>query len=216
VESNFMTPLVTRAEIHRNAAMHAVGARLAARTGIAPTECDRLDLYSCFPSAVRLQLRELGIDASRQLTVTGGMTFGGGPLNNYTLQSLVKMCSLLREEPDAYGLVTAVSGIVTKFAGAVWSCQPPTEQVTLDDVSDEARAGTALVPVDVDYAGEATVAGFTVVHERGAATAAVAVVQTPDGARDVVTSTDLELAAAMARDEWIGRTVRVADGTFTA
>ena len=99
VESNFMTPLVTRAAMHRNHAMRAVGERLAAHTGIAPSDCELLDLYSCFPSAVRLQLRELGIDVARQLTVTGGMTFGGGPLNNYTLQSLVKMCAGYANNP---------------------------------------------------------------------------------------------------------------------
>jgi acetyl-CoA C-acetyltransferase len=214
VESNFMTPLVTRTDIHRNPAMHEVGVRLTARAGVAPADCARLDLYSCFPSAVRLQLRELGIDPERQLTVTGGMTFGGGPLNNYTLQSLVKMCELLRDEPDAHGLVTAVSGIVTKFAGAVWSCRPPAGRVALDDVSDESRSATALVPVQVDYAGDATVAGYTVVHDRGAPAAAVAVVDTPEGARTVATSTDVDVAAAMTRDEWIGRSLRVHDGTI--
>ncbi|HEY1739168.1 MAG TPA: acetyl-CoA acetyltransferase [Acidimicrobiia bacterium] len=211
-ESNFMTPLVTRAAIHRNHAMHAVGERLRKRAGIAPADCDVLDLYSCFPSAVRLQLRELGIEATRQLTVTGGMTFGGGPLNNYTLQSLVKMCELLREQPEARGLVTAVSGIVTKFAGAIWSCQPPEAASAIDDVSDVARAATELVAVDPDYEGDATVAGFTVVHEHGTPTAAVAVVDTPSGDRSVATSTDPALAAAMASDEWIGRTVTVRAG----
>jgi acetyl-CoA C-acetyltransferase len=213
-ESNFMIPLVTRAEMHRNAAMRAVGERLEARTGVAPSACAHLDLYSCFPSAVRLQLRELGIDAARQLTVTGGMTFGGGPLNNYTLQSLVKMCEVLRAEPDEYGLVTAVSGIVTKFAGAVWSCRPPDADVALDDVSDEARAGTPLVDIDADYAGAATVAGYTIVHERGAPSAAVAVVDTPAGARTVATSTNVDFATAMTRDEWIGRSLQVAAGTI--
>lgn len=217
VESNFMTPLVTRAEMHRNHAMHAVAERLTNNAGIAPADCELLDLYSCFPSAVRLQLREIGIDATRQLTVTGGMTFGGGPLNNYTLQSLVKMCQLLREQPEAHGLVTAVSGIVTKFAGAIWSCRPPSGASALTaDVSDAARAATDLVPVDADHGGAATVAGYTVVHERGNPTAAVTVVDTPSGARSVATSTDRELAAAMARDEWIGRAVTVRDGQLVA
>jgi acetyl-CoA C-acetyltransferase len=208
-----MTPLVTRAAMHRNHAMRAVGGRLAARTGIAPADCELLDLYSCFPSAVRLQLRELGIDATRPLTVTGGMTFGGGPLNNYTLQSLAKMCDLLRERPDAYGLVTAVSGIVTKFAGAIWSCRAPADgSVLTDDVSDEARVATGLVAVDADHEGAATIAGYTVVHEHGTPTAAVTVVDTPTGTRSVATSTDPELVTAMARDEWIGRTVTVRSG----
>ncbi len=103
VESNFMTPLVTRSAMHRNPAMWVVGERLRARTGTAPADCELLDLYSCFPSAVRLQLRELAIDSARQLTVTGGMTFGGGPLNNYTFQSLAKMCALCASNPRRTG-----------------------------------------------------------------------------------------------------------------
>jgi acetyl-CoA C-acetyltransferase len=142
------------------------------------------------------------------------MTFGGGPLNNYTLQSLAKMCEFLRADRDAYGLVTAVSGIVTKFAGAVWSCRPREAVVAIDDVSEEARAQTALVPVDADYEGNATVAGYTVVHERGAPSAAIAVVDTPAGARTVATSSDVDFATAMTRDEWIGRTLAVRAGTI--
>jgi acetyl-CoA C-acetyltransferase len=215
-ESNFMTPLVTRAAMHTNAAMGAVGRRLTERAGIAPDDCARVDLYSCFPSAVRLQLRELGVDATRrELTVTGGMTFGGGPLNNYTLQSLVKMCELLRAEPEARGLVTAVSGIVTKFAGAVWSCTPPSSDVAIDDVSDATRAATALVDVDAGYEGGATVAGFTVVHDKGVPAAGVVMVDTPNGTRTVATTTDAALASAMADQEWIGRTVDVRATAFT-
>ena len=33
------------------------------------------------------------------VSVTGGMTFGGGPLNNFVFQATVKMAQLLRREP---------------------------------------------------------------------------------------------------------------------
>ena len=38
-------------------------------------------------SAVEVFAAELGIDPARDLTVTGGMPFAGGPLNNYVLQA---------------------------------------------------------------------------------------------------------------------------------
>ena len=53
------------------------------------TDVDQLgpvDLYSCFPSVVQIAAAELGLpvdDPARPLTVTGGLTFGGGPGNNY-------------------------------------------------------------------------------------------------------------------------------------
>ena len=69
---------------------------------------DHVELYSCFPAAVRVQQRELGIPLSRRVTQTGGMTFGGGPLNNFVIQSWVKMVERLREDQGSRGLVTAV------------------------------------------------------------------------------------------------------------
>ena len=64
------------------------GRRALAHAGLAAAELGPLELYSCFPVAVRAQARELGIDEARPLTVTGGMTFAGGPLNNFVLQAL--------------------------------------------------------------------------------------------------------------------------------
>ena len=43
------------------------------------------DLYSCFPSAVEVAMKEIGIadDDPRPISVTGGLPFFGGPGNNY-------------------------------------------------------------------------------------------------------------------------------------
>src|SRR5688500_11392021 len=51
-------------------------------------DVDHLDLYSCFPSAVQVAAAELGVGLDRQLTVTGGLGFAGGPGNNYVLHSI--------------------------------------------------------------------------------------------------------------------------------
>ena len=56
-----------------------------------------VDLYSCFPSAVQIGATELGLGLDRQLTVTGGLTFAGGPLNNYVMHSIATMVGVLRE-----------------------------------------------------------------------------------------------------------------------
>ena len=36
---------------------------------------------------------ELGFDLSRQLTVTGGLSFAGGPWNNYVMHAIATMVS---------------------------------------------------------------------------------------------------------------------------
>ena len=50
-------------------------------------------------------------------TVTGGMTFGGGPLNNYVLQSTARMAQVLRDDPSAAAWSLAISGMITKQGG---------------------------------------------------------------------------------------------------
>ena len=86
-----MVMLSERAELHRSPAIAANGRALSELTGVTASEVKHLDLYSCFPSAVRVQAAELGLAADRPWTVTGGMSFGGGPLNNYVLQSHARM-----------------------------------------------------------------------------------------------------------------------------
>lgn len=82
VESNAMIMLTERTEPHRSPAITANRRALTELTGIAPADADFVDLYSCFPSAVRVQAAELQLASDCPLTLTGGMSFGGGPLNN--------------------------------------------------------------------------------------------------------------------------------------
>ena len=73
--------------------------------------------------------RELGLadDDLRPLTVTGGLGFAGGPVNNYPTHAIAQMVEVLRAEPDAYGLTTALGWYVTKHAAGVWSGRPPAD-----------------------------------------------------------------------------------------
>ena len=121
VESNAMVPLSQRGELHRSPAVSAGRDQLAEMSGVDPRDADHVDLYSCFPSAVQVQADALGLGPDRPLTVTGGMTFAGGPLDNYNFQALAKMVEVLREQPGTTGLVTCISGMITKHGMAMWS-----------------------------------------------------------------------------------------------
>jgi acetyl-CoA C-acetyltransferase len=160
---------------------------------------------------VSIQARELGIDVRRDLTVTGGMTFAGGPLNNYVLQAVATMAGVLRSDPGSQGLVTAVSGMLTKQGVSLWSTAPPPDGFRWDDVSDEVGAATATLPVVDDIDGAATIDGYTVAYEGGEPVLAVAVVSAA-GRRSIATTTDRPLVDAMTTDEWCGRTVKVRPG----
>ncbi len=61
-ESNYMLTFSERAEPHRCPGFAIAGQRAFEATGTDPEQIQHRELYSCFPSAVRVQLRELGID----------------------------------------------------------------------------------------------------------------------------------------------------------
>lgn len=148
-----MVPIVARAQLHRSPGFAAVAAWLTAYTGVAASDATYVDLYSCFPAAVRIQVAELGLGDRQDLTVTGGMSFAGGPLNSYVLQSTVAMAKVLRDDPAATGLVTCVSGMVTKQAGAVWSATPPATPFHGEDLSARTAEAATTCEVVGDYRG---------------------------------------------------------------
>ena len=112
-----------------------VGARVWVCSEYGHCDVARFELYSCFPIAVRVQARELGVAPGRRLTVSGGMAFAGGPLNNFVFQSLVRMVEALRRDRRGAGMVTAVSGMLTKQGVSLWSAMPPTRPFAYDDVT---------------------------------------------------------------------------------
>ena len=122
-----MVPVTERPELHRSPGFAHAGRAVADHVGMAPSEADHVDLYSCFPIAVRTQVLELGIDLDRDLTVTGGMTWAGGPLNNYVIQAAVKLTQVLRADPGSTGLLTSISGMITKQGASMWSSEPPAQ-----------------------------------------------------------------------------------------
>jgi acetyl-CoA C-acetyltransferase len=212
VESNHMVPVSQRGALHRSPGFEIAGRRAFELAGVSPGELGPVDLYSCFPIAVATQVDELGLAPERPLTVTGGMAFGGGPLNNYVVQSTVAMAHALRAEPGSRGLVTAISGIITKQGVGVWSTEPPARGYTGEDVSDQVDAATARVVTSTSPEDAGRIATYTVLYDDAGPTRGVVVADREDGTRSVAATTDADLAAAMTTEEFIGRAVQL-DGT---
>ena len=143
--------------------------------------------------------------------MTGGMSFGGGPLNNYVLQSTARMAQVLREDPGSTGLVTSISGMITKQGMGLWSTTPPAGGFRAADVTGQAHAETATAIVDGDYHGPASVVGYTVGYDgpSGADSSPDTPVHT------VATTADPQLMDALMAEEWVGRQVEIDGPTFT-
>lgn len=217
-ESNHMLAVSRRAELHRAPAVRIAAQRIHEATGIDVAASDLVDLYSCFPVAVRIQARELGLPVDdpvgHPLSVGGGMTFGGGPLNNATFQALARMVPMLRDAPGTTGLLTFISGIITKHGTSVWSTAPPEEPLDFADTTDAVKATTRALEVVGDHRGVATIDAYTVAHEGGEPRYSTIVATTPDRTRVVARNDDAGLAADMAADEWCGRDVTIDGDRF--
>ena len=215
-ESNYMLSLCERAELHRSPGFEVAGRRAFERAGVDPAALRHVELYSCFPSAVRVQARELGVPLDPPPTLTGGMTFGGGPLNNFVLQAACRLAAALRETPGAPGLLTAVSGLLTKQAASLWSTEPPPDGFRFEDVSAEAARLTRSVRVLDGYAGETRVASYTVLYEKGEPARGVLFCDVDAESRCLAETRDPDLLAAMTREEFCGRAAEVRDGELAA
>lgn len=216
VDSSHMVSLSRRGDLHRWPAMAAVGDAVAAHIGRPLRSIEVQEVYSCFPVAVRVQQRELDLDPCAPVTVTGGMAFAGGPLNNFAYQATVEVVRRLRERPGALGMVTVVSGLLTKPGITVWGAAPPTG-VLVADVGDEAAARTRVLEVtsgaDGSADGPAVVATATATYADGVPTSAFVIADLPDGRRWVGTCDDAGFAAATARRATIATSVIISGGT---
>jgi acetyl-CoA C-acetyltransferase len=215
LESSFALPLTKRRVMHAWPAMGVLGRAAAARIGGALAGCEHAELYSCFPVAVRVQQRELGLPRDGTPTVTGGMAFAGGPFNSFVLQATAAMARRLREQPGR-GLVTTVSGLLTKPGLAVWSSQTDGRPPLVEDLADEARAATETVEVVTGLDCTANVAAATVVWSGSDAHEVIAVLDTSDGARVIARSTDPAIVSQATVETLVGRPFAVVGGELAA
>jgi acetyl-CoA C-acetyltransferase len=220
LHSSAAVTLTARHHLHEWPAMGVLGRVAEHHLGRPLRELELAEIYSCFPAAVRVQQRELRLDPDATPTLTGGMSFAGGPFNHYVVQSTTMLGERLREAPNQLGLVTTVSGMLSKPGLAVWSASPPRRDALLADMAGQAVSATELQPVAAaapDRDTTATVVSFTVTYdgEDGLEPERTAIVaDLPDGVRTAATCEDAETARLALAEGLVGRTVEVKDTTF--
>lgn len=213
-ESNHMVNTSQRAHLHRSTGAEIAGQRALHLAGVSVEELQYLDLYSCFPVAVKIVAEALGIDEQRPLTITGGMTFAGGPLNNYVLQATCRMAELLRADPGSKGLVSSVSGMMTKQGFGLWSSKPGVRDFQFADVTAEVAASSPVLELVDNVSGEGAINAYTVLFSGDSPTRAVAVIDLPDGKRTVVFSEEYKVLQRMMLEDLCGQAVILDSGQF--
>lgn len=199
-----------RAKFTRAPGLRKVAERVLELAQVNLDDIAHFDLYSCFPSAVQVAAKEIGLDLERPLTVTGGLTFGGGPLNNYVMHAIARTVELLRERTDKIGMVTGNGGILTKHAHGIYSSTPPSKPFIHQDVQTEVDVSSDRV-TDPHPVEPVRVEGYTVIFDREAPVRGVAACLTVDDKRTWGYTTDRELMLEMQTREFCGRDVRLDD-----
>ncbi len=203
-----------RDNFHSSPGVRITGERALELAGLDAADLDFVDLYSCFPSAVQIAASELGLAQHRPLTVTGGLTFGGGPLNNYVMHSIARTVELLREKPQAHALVTGNGGNLYKHAHGVYSGTAPKRDFRRADVKEEIAA---LPRRDClrEYEGSGNIESYTVMYEEDEPRIGHVSFLTGRGERTWVNVSDADLLADMVRSDFCERPGRITAGELS-
>ena len=202
-----------RKEFDRSVAIELAGQRALELAGVTIDEIDHVDLYSCFPIAAIMGAEALGLplnDPNRPLSVTGGLTFGGGPGNNYVTHSIAAMVERLRAHPGDRGLITGLSWFATSHAVGIYSTTPPSTPF----VSVDVQAAIDQLPTQATVPtleGVVTVETFTIIHDRQGPSKVIASLLDTAGVRSWGSIEDEETVRGLSGKELIGREGMLSD-----
>ena len=146
-------------------AMRFVGRDALALAGLAVDDCALIDLYSCFPVAVQVAQREIGVSPDREFTITGGLTFAAGPLNCYCILPLTRSVELLRAAPAQRALLTGNGGYFTKHSALVLSAEPSPDGFRSSHPQDAVDALPSR-PTPTEPATAGSLEAYTVTFDR--------------------------------------------------
>lgn len=177
-------------------------------------EIARLDLYSCFPIAVFNACEGLGIGPAdpRPLTVTGGLPYFGGAGNNYSMHAIATLAQRLRADRDAWGLIGANGGFLSKYSVGIYSARRPDDPVRAVASAGMPPAGEAAPRVQRHPTGRGVIETYTVLFDREQRPVqGVAIGRLPDGARflAVTAPTDADTPLAMTTNDPLGAAIEV-------
>jgi acetyl-CoA C-acetyltransferase len=200
-----------RAELAASPAVRAAASSVLERCGLQIGDVAYVDLYSCFPSAVQIAARELGLTLGVDdppPTVTGGLTFAGGPGNNYASHALATLLARVRDDPRAFALTTAVGWYLSKHALGVFSAQPPRAPFAHALVHPPLPHARKVVS---GFSGRAALESHALPFDReGAPEAAIVSALTPAGERVLLRTEDSDTIGELLAGEHLGAGLEIA------
>ncbi|MFT3754474.1 MAG: enoyl-CoA hydratase-related protein [Pseudoxanthomonas sp.] len=157
--------VLARANYTQAPALEHVLKRTLALNGVSTPDIGLFELYSCFPVVPKLARRALGLPADAALSIAGGLTFFGGPTNNYMGHAITAAVRALRDKRGHKALLHGNGEFVTKHHAVVLADTPPPASVLIGntDLQAEVDADGHAVPALLEqYEGPCTLETFTV------------------------------------------------------
>jgi acetyl-CoA C-acetyltransferase len=176
---------LARDRYDRSVGMEVSLRRTLALNGLGVEQLDHVELYSCFPCVPKMARRILGLSVEQPLSVSGGLTFCGGPIANYMSHAVVSMVEKLRQS-GTHGLLFANGGFATHNHSIILSKTCPETNFPQDyDYQAEADAARGPVPEVVEtYSGPARIESYTLSYGRdGRPGPGTVLALTPEGRR---------------------------------
>lgn len=158
-------------DFHSSPALALIGRKALAMAGITISEVDFFDFYSCFPSATELAADAMGLaeDDPREISVTGGLPYFGGPGNAYVLHAVAETVDWLRQGRGRYGMVTGNGGLMSKESVGIYSPLPGSGEWRREDPKAYQKELDAVPTPRIERQpnGEARIETYTVHYEKG-------------------------------------------------
>jgi acetyl-CoA C-acetyltransferase len=203
---------------HMNHAQDAVLAHMLNRVDGDGERFDALELYSCFPVVPKMARRNLQLPDTVEPSITGGLSFFGGPLNVYMAHAACAMTRSIRDGANL-GLLYGQGEFVTKHHALILAREPQGDAVlAANTAQQDADARRGLIPpTEENPDGEATIETFTIPHDpSGQPIQGVVIARLPNGARTLACIPPAhadDLALLMAAEAYpIGRRGRIHTG----
>ena len=156
-----------RPDLSKSKALELAISGAISSAGIAAGDIAYRDIYSCFPIVVHLASEVLGLDpVSDQMSMTGGLSFFGGAGNNYSTHAIATVVEKLRQDRQAYGLVLANGGFMSKQSAGVYSAKTPQAwaEISSKALQTEVDAQPECKLLNEDCT--AVIEAYTVRHDR--------------------------------------------------
>ena len=112
----------------------------------------------------------------------------------------------IRNNPSEIGLVTGVSGMMTKQALAIWG-KDPLMDFRAKDVTQEAAILETPVAMSPQNDGEGKVLGCTTLFKNNEGIKAIIYAEDTNQQRKVITSIDKDIIKNLGEEEWVGKNI---------